>query len=111
MEEHETFLCTSKHPISALKHKAEIRVWEKKLHQETSERSIEKLIGIADKQIKECFKVLPQHGKYRILCNYMNKVKMRSCVHKISHKLKLCGNFTAAHFFAFWLNLLETSLK
>ena len=63
MEEHQTFLCTSKHPISALKHKAEIRVWEKKLHQETNERSIEKLIGMADKQIKECFKVLPQHGK------------------------------------------------
>ena len=45
MEEHQTFWCTSKYPISALKHRDEFRAWEKKLHQETSKISNEKLIA------------------------------------------------------------------
>ena len=45
MEEHQTFWCTSKYLISALKHRAEFRLWEKKLHQETSKTSNEKLIA------------------------------------------------------------------
>ena len=44
MEEHQTFRCASKYPISALKHRAAFRAWEKKLHQETNKNSFKKLI-------------------------------------------------------------------
>ena len=47
-----------------MKHKAEIRAWEKKLQQDTSEKSIDKLVLTAKEQVEECFKGLPQHGKY-----------------------------------------------
>jgi len=56
-------MCTSKHANPGTKPKSEIRVWEKKLQQETNERSADKLVKTAEEQILECFKVLPQHGK------------------------------------------------
>ena len=67
LEEHKTYMCTSKHPNPGTKHKSEIRVWEKKLQQETNEKSADKLVKTAEEQIQECFKVLPQHGKF--LCS------------------------------------------
>jgi len=66
LEEHKSYMCTSKHPNTAVKHKAEIRAWEKKLQQETSEKSIDKLVLTANEQLQECFKVLPQHGKFTL---------------------------------------------
>ena len=57
-------MCTTKHPNTAAKHKAEIRAWEKKLQQDTSEKSINKMTLTANEQAKECFMVLPQHGKF-----------------------------------------------
>lgn len=63
LEEHKTYMCTAKHPNTATKHKAEIRAWEKKLQQDTSEKSVDKLVMTANEQVKECFKVLPQHGE------------------------------------------------
>ncbi|XP_068729619.1 uncharacterized protein [Montipora capricornis] len=62
MEEHKMYMCTVKHPTSAVKHKAEIRVWEKKLQQETNIKSVEEMMKTANEQVEECFKVLPQHG-------------------------------------------------
>ena len=67
LEEHKTNLCTTKHPNTGVKHKSEIRAWEKKLQQETSEKSADKLVKTAEEQIKECFKVLPQHGKFSLV--------------------------------------------
>ena len=57
-------MCTSKHANPGTKHKSEIRVWEKKLQQETNEKSADKLVKTAEEQIQECFKVLSQHGKF-----------------------------------------------
>lgn len=56
-------MCTTKHLNTATKHKAEIRTWEKKLQQDTSDKSVDKLVMTANEQVKECFKVLPQHGE------------------------------------------------
>lgn len=64
LEDHKTYMCTSKHSNPGTKHKSEIRVWEKKLQQETNEKSADKLVKTAEEQIQECFKVLPQHGKF-----------------------------------------------
>lgn len=64
LEDHKTYMCTSRHANPGTKHKSEIRVWEKKLQQETNERSADKLVKTAEEQIQECFKVLPQHGKF-----------------------------------------------
>ena len=64
LEDHKTYMCTSKHSNPSTKHKSEIRVWEKKLQQETNEKSADKLVKTAEEQIQECFKVLPQHGKF-----------------------------------------------
>ena len=73
-------MCTSKHANPGTKHKSEMRVWEKKLQQETNEKSADKLVKTAEEQIQECFKVLPQHGKFLgILVRvriFKNKIKL-----------------------------------
>ena len=78
LEDHKTYMCTSKHDNPGTKHKSEIRVWEKKLQQETNEKSADKLVKTAEEQIQECFKVLPQHGKFlgtlvRVRIFFLNK--------------------------------------
>lgn len=61
MELHKMYLCTSKQNAVSL-HKVEVRAWEKKLRQETSEKSAEKLM-LAAKGIEEDYsKALPKHG-------------------------------------------------
>ena len=76
LEEHKTYMCTSKHSNTGVKHKSEIRAWEKKLQMETSEKSADKLVKTAEEQIKECFKVLPRHGEYILLKQVASSAKI-----------------------------------
>ena len=76
LEEHKTYMCTSKHTNTGVKHKSEIRAWEKKLQMETSEKSADKLVKTAEEQIKECFKVLPHHGEYILLKQVASSAKI-----------------------------------
>ena len=68
---HKDFLCTSKHSDIGVKNKADLRAWEKKLQQKTSEKSAEKLVLMATEQVKQCFMVLPQHGRYTLFSVYV----------------------------------------
>lgn len=64
LEVHKTYMCTSKATSTAVQHKAEVRAWEKKLHQETGEKSADKLVVTAEKFEKNYLNNLPKHGKY-----------------------------------------------
>ena len=60
-------MCPAKHTKTASQHKVELRAWEKKLRQETSEKSVDKLVQTAKDQINLYIKNLPQHGMRKLL--------------------------------------------
>lgn len=62
IESHKMYLCTSKTVNTASLHKVEVRAWEKKLRQETNEKSAEKLMLTAKGIEEEYLKALPKHG-------------------------------------------------